>query len=154
MGVITTITLIIALLGGNALFVAAEFALISSRRDRIENLIANGNTRAKPSPRRHITPLYQPRRLPTRHHYLFPHSRQSRRTCHRPLPNNPLRTPRHSPPASASLLRSRLAIITYLHILLGEMVPKTFLSPTRKPLPSGSLPHYCFGHDSLVPSSA
>ena len=46
MGVITTITLIIALLGGNALFVAAEFALISSRRDRIENLIANGNTRA------------------------------------------------------------------------------------------------------------
>ena len=107
MGVITTITLIIALLGGNALFVAAEFALISSRRDRIENLIANGNTRANRvlGAISHLSINLAACQLGITICSLI---RQSRRTCHRPLPNNPLRTPRHSPPASASpFFRSR-----------------------------------------------
>jgi len=125
MGVITTITLIIALLGGNALFVAAEFALISSRRDRIENLIANGNTRANRvlGAISHLSINLAACQLgiticslilgkvaePAIAHYLtIPFE-------HLGIPHQLLH------PLSFVLA---LAIITYLHILLGEMVPK------------------------------
>ena len=42
MSIFTTIAMIAGLLLANAFFVASEFALISSRKDRIENLIAQG----------------------------------------------------------------------------------------------------------------
>lgn len=47
MGIVETILMIVALLLANAFFVAAEFGLISSRKDRIENLIAQGRRGAK-----------------------------------------------------------------------------------------------------------
>ncbi len=40
------VLLTVLLLGGNAFFVAAEFALISARRDRLEALVAQGKKRA------------------------------------------------------------------------------------------------------------
>ena len=135
MGVITTITLIIALLGGNALFVAAEFALISSRRDRIENLIANGNTRANRvlGAISHLSINLAACQLgiticslilgkvaePAIAHYLtIPFE-------HLGIPHQLLH------PLSFVLA---LAIITYLHILLGEMVPKnkTHTNPQKQ----------------------
>ena len=125
MGVITTITLITTLLIGNAFFVAAEFALISSRRDRIENLIANGNTRASRvlGAISHLSINLAACQLgiticslilgkvaePAIAHYLeIPFE-------HLGIPHQLLH------PLSFVLA---LAIITYLHILLGEMVPK------------------------------
>ena len=47
MNIFTTVLLIVALLAANAFFVASEFALISSRRDRIESLIAQGRPAAR-----------------------------------------------------------------------------------------------------------
>ena len=39
--------LIVALLSANAFFVAVEFALVSSRKDRLESLLAQGKTKAE-----------------------------------------------------------------------------------------------------------
>ncbi|MDR7329306.1 hemolysin family protein [Corynebacterium guangdongense] len=46
MGIVTTVILVVVLLALNAFFVASEFALISSRRDRLESLLAQGRRRA------------------------------------------------------------------------------------------------------------
>ena len=46
MSIILTLLLIALLLGANAFFVACEFALISSRRDRLESLLAQGKREA------------------------------------------------------------------------------------------------------------
>ncbi len=46
MDILLTALLIVALLGANAFFVACEFALISSRRDRLESLLAQGKREA------------------------------------------------------------------------------------------------------------
>ena len=47
MNILTAILLIVVLLAINAFFVAAEFALVSSRRDRLESLLAQGKQEAK-----------------------------------------------------------------------------------------------------------
>ena len=47
MSIWVAILLIIFLLAANAFFVGAEFALVSSRRDRLENLLAQGRKDAK-----------------------------------------------------------------------------------------------------------
>lgn len=47
MNPIAGVILTIVLLGANAFFVAAEFALISARRDRLDALIAQGHKRAR-----------------------------------------------------------------------------------------------------------
>ena len=47
MNIVTTVAMIAGLLLANAFFVASEFCLISSRRDRIESLIAQGKPAAK-----------------------------------------------------------------------------------------------------------
>ena len=47
MNVFSTIVMVVALLAANAFFVASEFALISSRKDRIESLIAQGKKGAR-----------------------------------------------------------------------------------------------------------
>lgn len=47
MNILWTIFLIIALLAANAFFVASEFSLISSRRDRLESLVAQGRPGAR-----------------------------------------------------------------------------------------------------------
>lgn len=47
MGDLFGVVLTVALLAGNAFFVAAEFALISARRDRLEALVAQGKRNAR-----------------------------------------------------------------------------------------------------------
>lgn len=125
MGVLTTITLIFILLLGNAFFVAAEFALISSRRDRIENLIAVG----KPGARRVLTAIS--------------HLSINLAACQLGITICSLILGKVAEPAIASFIEIpfhelgipdqllhplsfviALGVITFLHILLGEMVPK------------------------------
>ena len=47
MSIWLAVLLIVALLAANAFFVATEFALVSSRKDRLESLVAQGKTKAE-----------------------------------------------------------------------------------------------------------
>lgn len=125
MSILSTVLLIIALLAGNAFFVACEFSLVSSRKDRIEALLAQGQSGAR-------RVLYAIENLslmlagaqfgiticslilgkvaePAVTHYLL-------------VPLNVLNLPENLLHPLGFLIA--LAIITFLHILLGEMVPK------------------------------
>ncbi|MFC6145928.1 hemolysin family protein [Corynebacterium nasicanis] len=117
--------MIVALLAANAFFVAAEFALISSRKDRIESLIAQG----KPAARK---VLYA-----TEHLSIMLAGAQFGITIAslilgkvaEPAVAHFIEGPFHSLGIPDHLLHPisfviALAFITFLHILFGEMVPK------------------------------
>lgn len=125
MGIITTVLMIIALLAANAFFVAAEFALISSRRDRIDNLILQGRPGAK------------------RVLYAIEHLSIMLAACQFGITICSLILGKVAEPAIAHFIEGpflhfglpeqflhpisfiiALALITFLHILFGEMVPK------------------------------
>ncbi|SER51650.1 hemolysin family protein [Corynebacterium cystitidis] len=125
MGIWTTILLIIGLLLANAFFVASEFALISSRRDRLEALVAQG----KPAAKRVINA--------TEHLSIYLAGAQFGITiCSlilgkvaEPAVAHFLEAPMVALGIPENLLHPisfviALAFITYLHILFGEMVPK------------------------------
>ncbi|MEJ4100129.1 hemolysin family protein [Corynebacterium mastitidis] len=125
MSILTTVALIAALLLANAFFVASEFALISSRRDRVEALIAQGRAGA---PR----VLYA-----TEHLSLMLAGAQFGITlCSlvlgkvaEPTVAHFVEEPFSALGVPANLIHPlsfviALAIITFLHILFGEMVPK------------------------------
>lgn len=125
MGIVETILMIVALLLANAFFVAAEFGLISSRKDRIENLIAQGRRGAKRVlyATEHLSILLAACQLgiticslilgkvaePAIAHFI------EEPFLNWGLPENLLH------PVSFVIA---LTIITFLHILFGEMVPK------------------------------
>ncbi|QNQ90192.1 DUF21 domain-containing protein [Corynebacterium poyangense] len=125
MSIFTTILLIGALLLGNAFFVAGEFAMISSRRDRLESLISQGKSSARKAlfAVEHLSIVLAGMQLgiticslilgkvaePAIAHYIEE-------------PFTALGVP-------SSLIHPisfviALVIITFLHILFGEMVPK------------------------------
>ncbi|GGG67822.1 hemolysin family protein [Corynebacterium pelargi] len=125
MSLFVTIAMILALLLANAYFVAAEFALISSRRDRIENLISQQRPGAK------------------RVLYAIEHLSIMLAACQlgiticslilgkvaEPAIAHFVEVPFHSLGLPENLLHPvsfviALAMITFLHILFGEMVPK------------------------------
>lgn len=125
MGVFSTVLLIVALLAANAFFVAAEFALISSRKDRIESLIVQG------------------RRGAQRVHWATEHLSILLAACQfgiticslilgkvaEPAVAHFIEAPFHALGIPDNLLHPvsfviALAFITFLHILFGEMVPK------------------------------
>lgn len=125
MSILSTILLIVALLAANAFFVAAEFALISSRRDRIENLIAQGRRGAK------------------RVLHATEHLSILLATCQLGITIASLILGKVAEPAIAHFIEEpfqalglsehllhpvsfviALGLITFLHILFGEMVPK------------------------------
>ncbi len=125
MGIITTVLMIIALLAANAFFVAAEFALISSRRDRIDNLILQG----RPGSKRVL--------------YAIEHLSIMLAACQFGITICSLILGKVAEPAIAHFIEGpflhfglpeqflhpisfiiALALITFLHILFGEMVPK------------------------------
>ena len=125
MNVFTTIVMIVALLAANAFFVAAEFALISSRRDRIESLIAQG----KPAARKvlyateHLSIMLAGAQFGITIASLILGKVAEPAVAHfiegpftaLGIPDNLLH------PLSFLIA---LAFITFLHILFGEMVPK------------------------------
>ncbi|MCQ9342892.1 hemolysin family protein [Corynebacterium kozikiae] len=125
MSLLTTIFLIIGLLLANAYFVAAEFALISSRKDRLENMIAQGRRGAR-------TVLYA-----TEHLSIM------LAVCQFGITVCSLLLGKVAEPAIAHFIEEpfqnwgvpdhllhpisfviALGLITFLHILFGEMVPK------------------------------
>ena len=125
MNIFTTILMIVALLAANAFFVAAEFALISSRKDRIESLIAQG----KPAARK---VLYA-----TEHLSIMLAGAQFGITIAslilgkvaEPAVAHFIEGPFQALGIPDNLLHPisfviALAFITFLHILCGEMVPK------------------------------
>ena len=117
--------LIVALLAVNAFFVAVEFALVSSRRDRLESLLAQGRTKAEGV-------LYA-----TEHLSIYLAGAQFGITI------ASLVLGKVAEPAIAAYIEAPFAslglppellhpvsfviallIISFLHILFGEMVPK------------------------------
>lgn len=125
MNIVTTILLIAGLLAANAFFVASEFALISSRRDRIESLIAQGRTAARKvlHATEHLSIMLAGAQLGITICSLILGKVAEPAVAHfieEPflalgMPENLLH------PISFVIA---LAIITFLHILFGEMVPK------------------------------
>lgn len=121
------IVALILLLGLNAFFVAGEFSLVSSRKDRLENLVESGHPRAKIviEASEHLSMMLA--------------------TCQLGITIASVLIGKISEPAVAKLLEKPLAaihiegawlhslsfivaltIVSYLHILMGEMVPKNF----------------------------
>lgn len=125
MSIVTTVLLIALLLLGNAFFVASEFALISSRKDRLDSLVAQGRSAAS-------SVLYA-----TEHLSLMLAGAQFGITvCSlilgkvaEPAVAHFVEEPFTSVGVPEGLIHPisfaiALAIITFLHILFGEMVPK------------------------------
>ena len=125
MNVFTTVVMVVALLAANAFFVASEFALISSRKDRIESLIAQGRKGARKV-------LYA-----TEHLSIMLAGAQFGITIAslilgkvaEPAVAHFLEEPFLAMGVPGNLIHPisfviALAFITFLHILFGEMVPK------------------------------
>ncbi len=127
MSTLPAFLLLILLLAVNAFFVAVEFALVSSRHDRLEAMAAAGHSRAYKviDASEHLSMMLA--------------------TCQLGITVASVLLGKISEPAIAKLLENPLAlvgvsgfwlhtisfivaliIISYLHILLGEMVPKNF----------------------------
>lgn len=125
MGIITTVLMVVGLLLANAYFVAAEFALISSRRDRIDSLIAQGRPGAK-------RVLYATERLSimlaacqfgiTIASLILGKVAEPAIAHFVEIPFHSLGVPDHFLHPISFVIA--LGFITFLHILFGEMVPK------------------------------
>lgn len=125
MSIWMTIILIAGLLLANAFFVASEFALISSRKDRIEALIAQGKPAAK-------RVLYATEHLSI----MLAASQLGITICSlvlgkvaEPAVAHYVEEPFLALGVPENLIHPisfviALGLITFLHILFGEMVPK------------------------------
>lgn len=125
MSIWATILLIVSLLAANAFFVASEFALISTRRDRLESLIAQGK---KPAEKvmhatEHLSIMLAGAQFGITICSLLLGKVAEPAVAHfvegpflaLNVPENLIH------PISFAIA---LALITWLHILFGEMVPK------------------------------
>lgn len=125
MSIWLAVLLIVALLAANAFFVAVEFALVSSRKDRLESLVAQGKTKAEGV-------LYA-----TEHLSIYLAGAQFGITVAslilgkvaEPAIASYIEAPFTALGMPADLLHPvafviALLIISFLHILFGEMVPK------------------------------
>lgn len=125
MNIITAVLLIAALLAVNAFFVGAEFALVSSRKDRLETMLAQGKTGAKDV-------LYA-----IEHLSIYLAGAQFGITVAslilgkvaEPAVAHYIEVPFEAADLPPELLHPvsfalALIIISFLHILFGEMVPK------------------------------
>lgn len=125
MGDVLALLVAVALLGANAFFVGAEFALISARRDRLEALAAHGNAAAR-------TVLRAGADLSR----MLAASQLGITICSlllgrlgEPAVANLIEQPLRWAGLPAAVLHPlafavSLAIVVVAHILLGEMVPK------------------------------
>ena len=132
---------LVVLLAGNAFFVGAEFAVISARRSQIEPRAAEGSRAAKTTlwAMEHATLMLATSQLgitvcsllilnvsePAIHHLL----------------EYPLgATPMSEDAISVTAFVIALVLVTYLHVVLGEMVPKNiaFSVPERAVAAAGA----------------
>ncbi len=125
MSPIWAIVLAFVLVGVNAFFVSVEFALISSRRDRLENMIANGNRRAAKVryATEHLTIMLAGAQFGITLASVVLGKVGEPAIAHLiEVPFDALGLPPHLlHPISFAIA---LLIVTVLHIILGEMVPK------------------------------
>lgn len=115
----------VALLGVNAFFVGVEFSLISSRRDRVENLVAAGNRRAPKVlyAMEHLTIMLAGAQ------FGITVASVLLGKVGEPAVAHLIEEPFHAIGLPENLLHPvsfaiSLLIVTILHIILGEMVPK------------------------------
>lgn len=125
MSIFSTVLLIVVLLAGNAFFVAGEFAMISSRRDRLESLLEQGKPRAKKAlfAIEHLSIVLAGMQLGITICSLILGKVAEPAIAHF------IEGPFLASGVPANLIHPisfviALAIITFLHILFGEMVPK------------------------------
>lgn len=120
-----SLALLVVLLAGNAFFVGGEFAIMSARRSQIEPLAENGNKRAQTALRamEHVSLMLACCQLgitvcsllilnvaePAVHHLVA-------------LPLTHLGVPTSAADGIGFLLA--LLVVTFLHVIFGEMVPK------------------------------
>lgn len=124
---------LVFLLGGNAFFVAAEFAVVSAKRAQIEPLAEEGRKSAK-------TTLYAMEHVSA----MLAICQLGITVCSllignisEPAIHHLLAGPLHylSIPAEASGVISfvlALGIVTYLHVVVGEMIPKNIALATSR----------------------
>ena len=136
-GEVTQLLLAVSMLVGNAFFVGAEFGLVSSRRSNIELEALNGSRAAK------IT-LGAMERVSL----MLAGAQLGVTVCSlifgavaEPLVAHHLEQPFHTLGLSEGLLHPisfviALILMTYLHVVLGEMVPKNLAlaGPTKAAL--------------------
>ncbi|NKQ52608.1 HlyC/CorC family transporter [Amycolatopsis sp. K13G38] len=119
------ILLVVFLLLANAFFVGAEFTLISSRRDRLEALLEEGKTRARIviNASKHVSLMLAGAQLGITICSLILGRLGEPAIAHRLAAVFHLL---HIPDvlAHAISFAIALALITVLHVLIGEMVPK------------------------------
>lgn len=140
------LVLTVVLLAGNAFFVGAEFAVITARRDRLEALAENGNSRAR-------TAIVAGQQLPL----LIAGAQLGVTVCTLLLgalaeptvsalleaPFDALGVP--TPVLHAVGFALALAIVTMLHTVLGEMVPKNLALAGPERAATWLVPvHYAF----------
>ena len=117
-----------ALVCANGFFVAAEFSIVTVRKTRIDQLIAEGHRGARAVRRAVVDPDQLHRRDAARHHDGQPRPGMDRRAGARVAhPAGARRScPAHlaEPTAHSIAVAIAFAIITALHIVLGELAPK------------------------------
>ncbi|RZQ63731.1 hemolysin family protein [Amycolatopsis suaedae] len=121
------IALIGVLLLANAFFVGAEFALISSRRDRLEALVEQGTTRARIviNASRNVSLMLAGAQLGITICSLLLLQVGEPAVAHQlELAFSAMGIPLPSAVVHGIAFAVALALMTVLHVLLGEMVPK------------------------------
>ncbi|MCW2676685.1 MAG: conserved rane protein of unknown function [Modestobacter sp.] len=140
MSEVLSILVLVALLLGNAFFVAAEFALVSARADQIEPRAAAGSGRAQKTlaAMRNVSQMMAGAQLGITLCSL------GLGAVGEPAVAHLIEAPLAAAGASEALLHPvslviALALITVLHMVLGEMVPKniTIAGPARAALALG-----------------
>ena len=135
-----SISLIAVLLLANAFFVGAEFALISSRRDRLEGLLEQGKNRAKIviNASRNVSLMLAGAQLGITLCSLLLMQFGEPAVAHQlELAVSALGVPLPSYVVHGIAFTVTLVALTLLHVLIGEMVPKNiaFSMPDRALFP-------------------
>jgi CBS domain containing-hemolysin-like protein len=113
------------LLLGNAFFVGAEFAVMTARRSRLEPLAQDGNKRAKVALRalEHVSSLLATAQLGITLCSVGLGA-VAEQALHEMIAPTLLRHGLSEPVSTAVALLVALLIVAYLHVVVGEMVPK------------------------------
>jgi len=131
---VLSVLVLLALLLGNAFFVAAEFALVSARADQIEPRAAAGSVRAQKT----LTAMRNVSQMMAGAQLGITLCSLGLGAVGEPAVAHLIETPLEAVGAPEGLLHPvslviALALVTVLHMVLGEMVPKniTIAGPDR-----------------------
>nr|BFE68620.1 hypothetical protein GCM10020092_019210 [Actinoplanes digitatis] len=122
------VTLSLLLLAGNAFFVAAEFALVASKRYRLEHAAAEGSRAARAALEGSRELSLMLARRPARHHPVLAGPGRPRRALAIEHLVHPLLHTLGLPDVPSEIIAFlfALTIVTFLHLVIGEMMPKSW----------------------------